>query len=335
MGNVVLTDGAKRDRTIWPGDKVIGVPTGYVSLIETVSARNSLQTIYNHQKAGGELPYSGPQMNFYSSDTYHMWTLYGTHLYYLYSGDKAWLDSIWSKYKQGVTFITSKINANGLLNVMGGNDWAREGQGGENIEANALLYGGLTRGVSLAQVEGDNALATTYATLAANLKSRINAVLWDTTAGAYRDNPGRARYPQDGNTLAVWFGVVNHAARARSIGYVLNENWNDKGSRSPEFTLGTGTPRIITFASSMELMSHFKAGYDTRGLDLIRRMWGVMFASPIGTRSTIWEGLNSDGSFAYQGPFQSLAHAWGSGPTSALTFHVLGVHTDESHEIST
>jgi hypothetical protein len=328
LGNVVLTDGAKRDRTIWPGDMGIAVPAGYVALFERAAVKNSLQTIYNHQDAAGELPYAGPQMSFRSSDTYHMWTLLGTHLYYLYSGDKAWLDNIWESYKRGITFITNKINANGLLNVTGNNDWARDGMGGENIEANALLYGVLTRAAILAQVEGDNALATAYTNRAASLRSRINAVLWDVNVGAYRDNPSRALYPQDGNALAVWFGVVDHPARARSISYVLNENWNDKGSRSPEFTMGSGTPKISTFASSMELMSHFRAGYDTRGLDLIRRMWGFMLDSPIGTRSTIWEGFNSDGSFAYQGPFQSLAHAWGSGPTSALTFHVLGLEPE-------
>src|SRR5579872_5567736 len=71
-GNEVLSDGAKRDRTIWPGDMGISAATGYVALDDTVAVRNSLQTLYNHQKSTGELPYSGPPMNFYSSDTYHM-----------------------------------------------------------------------------------------------------------------------------------------------------------------------------------------------------------------------------------------------------------------------
>ena len=52
-------------------------------------------------------------------------------------------------------FITAKIDGNGLLNVTGTSDWARGGQGGENIEANAILYQALTGGVTLANVEGD------------------------------------------------------------------------------------------------------------------------------------------------------------------------------------
>ncbi len=34
-------------------------------------------------------------------------------------------------------FITDKIDGQKLLNVTGTSDWARSGQGGENIEANA------------------------------------------------------------------------------------------------------------------------------------------------------------------------------------------------------
>jgi len=327
-GNVVLSDGAKRDRAVWPGDMGISIPTGYVSLFETVSAKNSLQTIYNHQSSAGELGYAGPPLLFFGSDTYHMWTLYGTQLYYLYSGDKAWLDSIWPRFVAGITFITNKIDGNGLLSVTGTNDWARDGQQGENIAANALLYGVLVRGAQLAQAEGDAALASAYATRAANLKVQINARLWDSTAGAYKDNPTSALYPQDGNALAVWLGVVDDGAKARSISYVLNENWNDKGSRGPEFTFNTGVPRISTFAGSMELMSHFQTGYDVRGLAMIRAMWGYMLNAPQGTGSTIWEGLNSDGSFAYQDSYQSLSHGWGTGPTSALTFYVLGLAPD-------
>src|SRR3954452_15970788 len=53
-----------------------------------------------------------------------------------------------------------------------------------------------------------------------------------------------------------------------------------------------------------------------------------MLSDALGLRSTIWEGLISDGSFAYQGSYQSLSHGWGTGATSALTFYVLGLAPD-------
>jgi hypothetical protein len=78
----------------------------------------------------------------------------------------------------------------------------------------------------------------------------------------------------------------------------------------------------------MELMSHFEAGYDTRALDMIRSMWGFMLKNPSGPQSTFWEGYDSDGNLAYQGSFTSSSHGWGTGPTSALSFYVLGVQPD-------
>ena len=102
FGATVLVDGAKRDRTVWPGDLGISVPTDYVSLGDMVTIKNSLQTLYNHQNAAGALPYAGPAVNFIgNSDAYHMWTLIGTATYYQYTGDKAWLDAIWPRYTRG------------------------------------------------------------------------------------------------------------------------------------------------------------------------------------------------------------------------------------------
>lgn len=330
-GNAVLTDAAKRDRTVWPGDMAIAVPTGYAALFDLTSPKNSLVTLYNHQdKTSGQLPYAGPPMNFGGSDTYHMWSLYGLEVYYLYSGDKALLDSVWTKFKAGLAFSLSEIDASGLLNVVNGNDWARDNTTGTGIEGNAILYGVLVNAIPLAQAEGDTALAASYKTAADSLKAKINTTLWDSSIGAYKDYPASSFYPEDGNSLAVWFGVTNTVNQAKSISYVLNENWNAIGTRCPEFTFGTGTPRISSFAGSMELMSHFAAGYDTRGLDLIRRMWGFMLNDKNGPQSTYWEGFDSAGNLAYQGSFTSSSHGWGSGPTSALTFYVLGVAPDSA-----
>jgi len=331
LGDVVLVDGAKRDRLVWPGDMGISLPTGYVSLFDTVSAKNSLQTLFDHQAANGVLPFAGPPVNAGGSDTYHLWTLYGAALYFEYSADKAWVDSIWSKYKAALAYSTGEIGTDGLLSVPAGqsNDWARDNTTGETLEANALLYGVLTKSAELAAAEGDSALAKTYTSAAASLQNAINGKLWDST-GAYKDNPTSTLHPQDGNSLAVWFGVADSAAKKGSISSVLNENWNDKGARGPEFTRGTGAPLISTFASSMELMSHFEAGADKRGLDMIRSLWGFMLSAPTGTGSTFWEGFKPDGSFAYDGSYTSLAHGWGTGPTSALTLYVLGAAADSA-----
>ncbi|MEC3995420.1 alpha-L-rhamnosidase [Actinacidiphila sp. DG2A-62] len=320
VGAGVLVDGAKRDRSVWSGDMGVSLPTAYVSTGDLVSTRNSLTTLYQHQASSGELEYGGPEFNFYGSDTYHTWALVGTSAYYTYSADRSWLDSVWSQYRRAMDFVTAKIDGTGLLDVTGTSDWARGGQGGENIEANALLYKALLGGVALAAAEGDSADASSWQQRAATLKAAANQRLWNPAVGMYRDNPDSGLYPQDGNSLAVWYGLTDSPAKDTAIARALSARWDDHGADTPEKDGAIGT-----FPGSMEVQAHFAAGDDLGGLTLIRREWGGMLADPAGTGSTFWEGLRHDGSFDYGGTYMSLAHGWGTGPTSALTFFVLGL----------
>lgn len=318
-GEQILVDGAKRDRTVWPGDLGVSVPTEYASLGDVTPTRNALTTLYAHQAANGQLPYAGPQVNFYGSDTYHLWTLIGTATYYQYSHDDAWLGTEWAGYLRAVGYILGQVGSDGLLTVQGTADWARAGQGGENIEANALLYQTLVTGAALAGVRGDDADATAWTAAAAKLKAAVNTTLWDDAAGQYRDNPGSDLHPQDGNSLAVWYGLAP-ADRASRVSAALTTNWNAYGSTTPE-----NGGQISTFPGSMEIQAHLAAGDSTRALELIRREWGYMLDSPLGTGSTFWEGYLADGQFGYGGAYMSASHGWATGPTSALTFDVLGI----------
>lgn len=322
VGSSVLVDGAKRDRTVWSGDLGVAVPTQYASTNDLVSTRNALTTLYNAQNtSSGEFPWAGPPWTgLPHSDTYHTWALLGSSTYYLYSADKTWLDSVWGKYKLAMTFITNKIDGNSLLNVTNTADWARSGQGGENIQANAILYAALIGGVTLAGAEGDTTLASQYASKAAAIKSAVNSRLWDATIGMYRDNPTSGMYPQDGNSLAVWYGLTDTTAKSSSISQKLSTRWNAFGATTPEWGGG-----VHPFAGSMELQAHLIAGDDSTALAQMRRTWGYMLTAAIGTKSTFWEGIAADGGLAYGGSFMSLAHGWATGPTSALTFGVLGI----------
>ena len=336
-GESVLTDGAKRDRTVWPGDLGISAATAFVSTGDTASTRNSLTTIYEHQTTDGGLPYNGPEVNEGTiSDTYHLWTLVATAEYFLSSADRGWLTRHWKQYKEGVGYSTKKIDRNGLLDVDKGGDWGRDGNLGatlgEEIEANALLYHVLMTGMQLARVERDPALASAYERLALKLKQAANVLLWDDAVQKYHDTPGNPLHPQDGNSLALWFGLVDSSSKATNLSHALRQNWNQFGAVTPEKTNG-----IATFTGSMEVQAHFVAGDDQAGLDLIRLEWGYMLNSPVSTKSTFWEGYMTDGTFetfdypqGHRGQLMSHAHGWATGPTSALTFYVLGVAPEAS-----
>ena len=75
--------------------------------------------------------------------------------------------------------------------------------------------------------------------------------------------------------------------------------------------------------NTWEVMARFGSGDAAGALDLMRRLWGVQVDPNSGYYTgTFWEFVNSNG-LPSRG-FDSLAHAWGAGPTQLLTENVLG-----------
>jgi hypothetical protein len=332
----LLTDGAKRDRAVWPGDFLMAFPSDAVSLHDMSSVRAALEAVYRMQTPDGAFTYEGPPAigpgQF--ADAYHLDTLVATAQYLVDSGDRRWLDTHWSQYLAGLRYAEAKTLPNGVFVVTGPLDWARSDQGGINLEANALMYRTLTTCVTLAGWQRDAAVAEDCRQRARQLKAEANNLLWDDAVGAYRDSPtGATRqttplYPQDGNSLAVWFGMTQTPTQRSRVLTLLRTRWTRIGATTPEWN-----GWIHPFPGGMEVMARFEAGDDGAALDLVRREWGHMLTSPLGTRSTFWEGYHPNGDPAdyYNGGFPasytSLAHGWATAPTAALTSYLLGAST--------
>ncbi|RPD52570.1 Six-hairpin glycosidase [Lentinus tigrinus ALCF2SS1-6] len=325
----IIVDGAKRDRAVWPGDMGIAVPTQFVSTNDLIPTRNALSTMFAAiNPLTGALPESGPPLSQLGSDTYHAWTLIGTHNYYLYSGDSEWLQTVWTNYTKAVAFLEGKVGPSGLMNVTGLRDWARLGGGGINAEGNALLYRVLVTAADLASHVNDSTLASVWAANATALKVRYNNVFWLPSAGMYRDNDTTTLCPQDANSMAVLYNLTTSPQQAASVSEGLTKNWNDLGPVAPELP-----DTISPFISGLELQAHFESGNDERAMDLLRREWGYMLYTNLSVQSTLLEGFTANGSLSYRSyrgynydpAYTSHAHGWSSGPTSALTYYVLGL----------
>jgi hypothetical protein len=334
-----LTDGAKRDRAIWPGDLVISAPADYVSLHDMAAVRHSLDGLYQLQNPDGAFPFEGPPVQVGSgefADAYHLDALIATADYAELTQDYGWLGQHWLQYERAVMYALAHLDpATGLFVVVGPLDWARSDQGGENLEANDLMYRALTGCAVLSHVEQQSTLEELCRTDAQKLRAAVNARLWNAAAGAYMDDatgswsdPGVPLYPQDGNALAIWFGLTTSARQNQSILRNLKKNWTRIGARTPEWDGGHG---IHPFPGGMEVMARFVANDGADALALIRSEWGYMLTSPLGTKSTFWEGYHTNGDFSdyyngsYPASYTSLAHGWSAGPTAALTAYLLGV----------
>ncbi|KAH8588401.1 glycoside hydrolase family 78 protein [Bisporella sp. PMI_857] len=323
----VYVDGSKRDRTVWAGDLAIAVPSILVSTGDVSGVKNTLVVMYNDQRQDGALPFAGPAINIYNSDTYHIATLIGTYDYFWFTGDVQFLTSVWSKYKLALQFILSKVDSTGLLFVTGLDDWARLNQGGYNSEANMLLLHALNTGSKLAISMNDQQLSTSLTTVAEKLQRAAYSKLWDPTIGSFRDNDkADSIHPQDANAMALFFSVAN-ASNADSVSQYLTTNWISIGSLAPELP-----NNLCGFGQSFEVKGHLVARKATRALDLIRRSWGWYQNHPSGTGSTFIEGYLADGSFGYRSAYgygsysyTSHAHGWSTGPVDALISYIVGL----------
>lgn len=330
-GKSVLVDGAKRDRLVWPGDMAIAVPSIFVSTNDLTTIRDSLESLLRLQNGStGALPYAGlpfsqrvPVFSF----TYHLYSLIGIYDYYLYSGNRTYLSLNWERFKYGLNYSTSFIDASGMANVTSSADWLRFGMGGHNIEANAVLYHTLNLGTSLAAILDDTS-AGAWSKYAAGIKEAANARLWDASANLYRDNdtmPFTDLHPQDGNAWAILSNLTTSSSQKVNISAALASRWGKYGAPAPE-----AGATVSPFISGFEIQAHYLAGQPSNAVKLMKFMWGdFMLDDPRMTNSTFIEGYSTNGDLHYapytNDPRISHAHGWATGPTSALTFYAAGL----------
>lgn len=144
----MLTDGAKRDHTPWPGDLDVELRSVLVSLNfdKIGSVRNTLSEILRLQDAGsGYFPYAGSPLGdllrglgslgeyslfvltlskltglvdipLYGSDTYHLWMIIGYVEYILATRDLAFARQHWKSVSRGLEATFQYIdNKTGLM----------------------------------------------------------------------------------------------------------------------------------------------------------------------------------------------------------------------------
>lgn len=129
-GSSTITDGAKRDRLVWPGDMSIALESIAVSTGDLYSVQMALESLLALQKANGQLPYAGRPFLDSVSYTYHLHSLIGMSYLYRFSGDQNWLSRYWNQYVLGVQWALSSVDQTGLANVTASADWLRYGMGG-------------------------------------------------------------------------------------------------------------------------------------------------------------------------------------------------------------
>jgi hypothetical protein len=171
----------------------------------------------------------------------------------------------------------------------------------------------------------DTSVTANWTSTRTGIQNAANALLWDKSAGLYKDNETTTLHPQDGNSYAVVSGLAP-PSRSSTISAALSKRWiRPYGAPAPE-----AGATISPFASGFELRAHYAAGHAERAVELMEFMWAdFMLDDPRMTNSTFIEGYSTNGELHYapykNDPRISHAHGWATAPTGALTMMGVGI----------
>jgi hypothetical protein len=326
----VIFDGAKRDRAIWSGDLMITDPVALLSIGTNgvPYVKGAIDSIMNLQASSGRLTSAVGFRGCGAFDyavTYSAYSAIIAIQYYRYTGDTAYLTALRPKLEAATAFHATRLDANGLV-VTGDPDYWQTRQSGEATEYSLAYYELLQNMIWLESRIGTPARVTEYTNKANALKTAINARLFNATTGLYMHTDTRPNvFPLDANVNAVRLGVAP-AGSVPGILAFFQARWTAHGSQISQPSPSMADPgghTIEPLNNTWELMARF-AGDDTaNAVALMRRLWGVQVDPNSGFYTgTFWEFVGGNG-LPTRG-FDSLAHAWGAGPTQLLTESVLG-----------
>ena len=265
---------------------------------------------------------------------YPAWRIITAYNHYRYTGDIAFVKRYYEELKQNVAWMIHKMNGRYLMyqypvylppfhKEVEAVEWTCSADRlGEKPSLNALFYKSLCCLSEWGRLVNDEE-ADAYADLAEKVKEAINRYLWDDERQAYVETCDRSYIPQDGNVLAVLFGVADKQ-RANAVLQTLKDTcWSPYGSTilskktgHPMHTRG-GAAAISPLSCTYEAESRFLVGDDENALELMKRVWGSMLKMGA---ETFWEFCHNE---EKRWPIPS--HAWSAGCTYLLSAYVLGI----------
>lgn len=259
--------------------------------------------------------------------------------HYNYFADPAFAKRYFEEMATCLSWMIAKTNREGLIYQypIPGGDFNR-GFGpvdygcsmdrlGERPYLNALLYQSLRSMSALAETLQDPR-SKEWATMADRVYVAFNERLWSEAHSAYIDTYDPAYIPQDGNALALLFGLAQGERAVTVLKTLKEQNWSEFGSAmmsAPSRAKDTrdGVYTISPPFCTYEAEARFLLGDDENALQLIKNCWGTMIRKGA---KTFWE-------YAPNHPadcWQYRAHAWSAGCTYLLSAYVLGIRPQKA-----
>lgn len=306
-------DGIKRDHWVWSGDAVQTYLMNYYSFFDGDAVKRTTRALRGADPV---------DMHINTILDYSLYWFIGIQEYYQYTGDAAFVKSVYPRMVTLMDFVLGRRNGNGMLEGLPGDwvfvDWADMPKDGELSVIQLLFARSLESMAASADVVNDQQKAAQYRQLASELKARIMATFWDKEKQVFihsrvngQVNRMVTRHP---NMFGLMFGYLD-AGQTESV--KRNALMSDK---VPAIT--TPYMRFYELAALAETGQH---DYVTRQ---IKDYWGGMLRDGA---TCFWEQYDPKQKgverYAMYGKAfgMSLCHAWGASPVYLLGKYYLGV----------
>lgn len=305
-------DGIKRDRWVWSGDAAQSYLMNYYLFNDSETVKRTIWLL------GGKAPITS-HINTIMDYTFYWFISIAD--YYLYSGDRAFLQQIYPNMKTMMDYVLGRTDDDGMVQGMTGDwvfiDWAdkpmdKTGQ----LSFEQILFCRSLESIALvAEVIGaDNEEVTEYRTLAANLRAKLLPFFWNEEKKAIVHKRGAEDIFKFSSMFAVIFNYLDEQKKQDVAENVL---FNDE-------VLKITTPYMRFY----ELEAMCMLGRQEQVMSEMLDYWGGMIAEGA---TSFWEkyvpGEHGAEKYAMYGrPYgKSLCHAWGASPIYLLGKYFLGV----------
>ena len=312
-------DGIKRDRWTWSGDAIQSYLMNYYLRFDLDCVKRTIRQLR------GKDPVTA-HVNTIMDYTFYWFK--SVLDYYLYSGDKAFVQEMYPRMKTLMDYCLGRVNAEGMA----------EGQPDDWIFVDWVDFPMHKRGVlafeqilfckaletmamvaPLASSQEGKAESAYYQELADALRKKVKTLFWDEGKKAFlhaiedgQMNPQITKFP---NMFAILYDFVPEEDKEKLMQTVMLNKEIE--------------PITTPYMRFYELAALCQMGYQDEVLAEIKGYWGGMLREGA---TSFWEKYNPEESGTqhlamYGRPYgKSLCHAWGASPVYLLGKYFLGVN---------
>lgn len=305
-------DGPKRDRWVWAGDVLQSLWFDFYSFFDKEIVKRTLSAIIGKQEI---------KSNVSGILDYNFYYILSVYYYYVYTGDKEFIEQIYPRLESLMRFIFDKPTMDGFL-MSESNEWLfidwTDIKDFDVINhknpvgiIQILYFSALRIMKDFAELLGKD--GSVYESKLDGLRDKIDKVFFNENGYGFKHDPSgecRAKY---GNIAAVLFDYASKEQKK-----VIEESVFDNELYE------IYTP----FMKFYEMCTYAELGKIDYVLSYVKEYWGAMIK--LGA-TTFWERFDPEQKGAERYAMygrkygKSLCHSWGAGPLYIIGKYVVGL----------